>query len=238
MTNFDQALSEIAIFQTLSDAERRAIARQCSWHHVGARDQIIGHLDSSNNVYFIVQGTVRAVNFSHAGKEVSFRDIQPGEMFGEFAAIDDVPRSANVFALTDAFVGSLSAAAFRATLERHPTVALAVMRMLTGQIRRLTERVFEFSTLAVNNRIDAEILRLAMAAGVAHNTAKISPAPTHAEIASRASTHREAVTREMNALARDGVVEQAGRTLIVKDFGRLQDTVALTLGEYAPIHEC
>ena len=111
MTNFDQALSQIEIFQTLSDDERTAIARQCNWRRVEARDQIIGHLDPSTDVFFVVQGTVRAVNFSLSGKEVSFRDIEPGEMFGEYAAIDDVPRSANVFALTDAFIGSLSAAA-------------------------------------------------------------------------------------------------------------------------------
>lgn len=231
MTNFDQALSQIGIFFSLSDAERTAIARQCNWQRFSPGDQIIGHLDSSNNVYFIVQGTVRAVNFSQTGKEVSFRDIRPGEMFGEFAAIDDVPRSANVYALTDAFVGSLSAMAFRATLARHSTVALDVMRLLTAQIRRLTDRVFEFSTLAVNNRIDVEILRLAMAAGVTGNVAKISPAPTHAEFASRASTHREAVTREINALARAGIVEQAGRTLVVRDFERLQAAVAQTLGK-------
>ncbi len=238
MKNFDQALSEIEIFRTLSDAERVSIARQCTWRHVDRQKQIIGHLDPTNDIFFVVQGTARVVNYSVSGKQVSFRDIKAGEMFGEYSAIDDIPRSATVFALTDAFIGSLSSTTFLAIIERHPTIALAALRMLTSQVRHLTDRVFEFSTLAVNNRIDAELQRLAVAAGVHDNVAEITLAPTHAEIASRVSTQREAVTREINSLARDGIVEKVDKTLVIKDFARLRDLVSLTLGEFSPASDC
>ena len=70
-------------------------------------------------------------------------------------------------------------------------------------IRSLTTRVYElFSTLAVNNRIQAELLRLASFTCQGGNSARIAPAPTHVEIASRVSSHREAVTRELNRLFR------------------------------------
>jgi len=49
----------------------------------------------------------------------------------------------------------------------------------------------------------------------------LSPAPTHEEIASRVSTHREAVTRELAWLEAQGVVEKAGRTLKITDLERL-----------------
>jgi DNA-binding IclR family transcriptional regulator len=51
--------------------------------------------------------------------------------------------------------------------------------------------------------------------------ARIAPAPTHAEIASRTSTHREAVTRELNRLAKMGVLDQLNRELWIKDVDRL-----------------
>jgi len=70
------------------------------------------------------------------------------------------------------------------------------------EIRELTKRVYEFSTLAVRYRIQAEVLRLANLSSRCGNVVNISPAPTHAEIASRTSTHREAVTRELNRLAK------------------------------------
>jgi hypothetical protein len=41
----------------------------------------------------------------------------------------------------------------------------------------------------------------------------------------RSSTHREAVTRELNRLAKIGIIEQRGRALWIKDFDRLNALV-------------
>jgi CRP-like cAMP-binding protein len=109
-------------------------------------------------------------------------------------------------------------------------VAQALLPQLVMKIRALTARVYEFSTLAVNNRIQAELLRLANL--VSHgNTARIVPAPTHVEIASRVSTHREAVTRELSHLSRVGIIERRGAALIIKDVDLLADMVRDATGE-------
>jgi len=91
--------------------------------------------------------------------------------------------------------------------------------------------VFELSTLHVNNRIQAEVLRLASLAPREGTSVRIVPAPTHVEIASRVSTHREAVTREINRLSRLGIIERRGNTLLVKDVDRLAKIVHEATGE-------
>jgi hypothetical protein len=96
----------------------------------------------------------------------------------------------------------------------HPSVMLAVLHHLTARIRELTERVFEFSTLAVRNRVHAELVRLAREHG-GGKQAVIRPAPTHSEMASRISTHREAVTRELSRLHELGIIAREGRALRV-----------------------
>jgi hypothetical protein len=98
-------------------------------------------------------------------------------------------------------------------------------------VRTLTKRVYEFSTLAVNNRIQAELLRLAGLGTREGKGARISPAPTHAEIASRVSTHREAVTRELNRLSRVGIIERRSGALVVHDLDRLAAMVNEMTGE-------
>ena len=142
-------------------------------------------------------------------------------MFGEFPAIDQGPRSASVEARTQCLVAYMPAAEFRELLRKEWAVTQALLRKLVMTIRALTSRVYEFSTLAVNNRIQAELLRLANLASQGGNAARIVPAPTHVEIASRVSTHREAVTRELNRLSRMGLIERRGGTLLVKDLDRL-----------------
>ena len=96
-----------------------------------------------------------------AGKAVSFRNLGPGEVFGEYPAIDRGPRSASVEAHPRCLVATLAGAAFRKLIETEPVVALAMLPQLVTKIRALTTRVYEFSTLAVSNRIQAELLRLA-----------------------------------------------------------------------------
>ena len=118
-----------------------------------------------------------------------------------------------------------------ALLRDEPLVAERVMRRLTALVRQLSERVIDLSTLGVQNRLHAELLRMARAAGIADNRARLEPAPRHAELASQISTNREQVTRELNVLVRDGLLAKEGRALIVTDAERLARMVAEVRGE-------
>jgi CRP/FNR family transcriptional regulator, cyclic AMP receptor protein len=106
-----------------------------------------------------------------------------------------------------------------------------LLTSLIGTVRTLSERIFEFSTLAVKNRIHSELLRLAREGEREANTARLSPAPTHADIASRISTHREAVTRELNDLTKSGLLKRDGRTLIISDVDKLERLVHEVSGD-------
>jgi hypothetical protein len=64
------------------------------------------------------------------------------------------------------------------------------------------------------------------AAGITANTARIDPAPSHAEIASNISTYREQVSRELSTMAKQGLVRRAGRALLVPDIQRLEKIVS------------
>ncbi|MDH3671406.1 MAG: Crp/Fnr family transcriptional regulator [Gammaproteobacteria bacterium] len=224
-------LSGIEAFRSLSTDDREALASRCDSRRYAADQQIISHTDSSTDVYFIVSGRVRATIYSSSGKEVSFRDIEAGEIFGDLSAIDGKPRSANVVALTDCLIVSMSAEVLWDTLQRYPDVCAVVLKELTKLVRSLAERVVEFSTLGVKNRIHAELLRLAGKHMQDENSAVISPAPTQADIASRVSTTREAVAREMSHLGQIGVIERRNSALVIGDVARLSRMVQEVRGQ-------
>jgi CRP-like cAMP-binding protein len=225
-----QLIAVIGIFEGLSPNDLDALAKRLRCKRYGANQQIISHLDESTDVFLVIEGMVRVTVYSPIGKEVTFRDIAAGEYFGELAAIDGLPRSATVAALTDSLIASMSAETFWEVLQTYPAVAALVLKGLARSVRALTERVFEFSALAVRNRVHAELLRLAREQMVGDNLAIMRPAPTHAELASRISTHREAVTRELNQLSRDGLVERQSGALVIHDVGRLARMVQNVIG--------
>ena len=231
MEESDETLVGIELFGDLAARDFEALDPRCRWRRYRAGQQIVAHHDDTTDVFFIVSGEVRVVIYSLAGKEITFRDMGAGKTFGELSAIDGRPRSANVIALTDAVVPSMPAKVFWRVLRDYPEVAARMLKQLAGLARNLSERVFEFSALGVKNRIHAELLRLARDHGGGDNSAVISPAPTHADIASRVSTHREAVTRELNALDHGGLIERGGGALIIADISRLARLVDETLDE-------
>jgi CRP-like cAMP-binding protein len=230
-TEVEHTLAEVAIFARLPSDALKIIRETCSWEHYQPGEPIVDYLDASDDVFFVTTGEVSVTIYSVSGKAVSFRNLGPGSIFGEYAAIDGDPRCASVVAKSDCIVASMSAAAFRKLLEAEPMVGQALIRELVRNVRTLTKRVYEFSTLAVNNRIQAELLRLASLAPREGKSARLVPPPTHADIASRVSTHREAVTRELNRLSRIGLIERQSGVLIVWDVDRLAEMLHEITGE-------
>ncbi len=225
------SLKSIAILRGLSDDTLAEIAGQCRWQRFMTGQEIISHHDQSLDVYFLVEGKARIIIYSFSGRPVIFRDARPGEVFGEFAAIDQLPRSATVEARSDCLTAAIKPEAFMDALMTHPELAANTMRWLVKQARALTGRVLEFSTLAVRNRLHAELLRLAQEDIRDDGSAVIMPLPTHADLASRISTHREAVTREMSRLSRSGLIDRQGDALVIRELQELSQLVEEVLGE-------
>ena len=229
-----EPLRRVLIFHSVTDPTLELVAASCQFRRYSSKQFIVGHLDDSDDVYFIAEGRARVRIYSSSGRVVGFRNLRAGDMFGEFAAIDGAPRSASIEAETKCLVAVMKASAFRRLITTEPSIALAVMKHFVGQLRTLTARVVEFSTLPVNTRIEVELLRLAEEDGADilenGNSARIAEPPTHVELAGRISTHREAVTRHLSQLDREGLFQRAGRAWILSDLAalraRVEDAVA------------
>ena len=220
-----QSLSQIKLLSDLPGEALKQLEKRCSWRTYSPHEQIIDRQSTTRDVYFIAGGKVRVVNYSLSGREVTFDEIPQGGYFGETAAIDGEPRSATVVALEDTTVAIMSPDAFHQLLIEHPNVALSLMVRMATIIRTSNERIMDLSTLGANNRVYAEILRLAKGDVRDDNTATIRPIPIHGDIASRVSTTRETVARVLNDLARKGLVKREKEALHILDIEHLSDMV-------------
>lgn len=205
---------------TLTIIEKSGVYRRYSPY-----EQIIDRDSASTDVFFIVRGRARIVNYSVTGREIAFDDLTEGDYFGELSALDNRPRSANVMALVDSLLLALPQRTFRQVLERHPAIALEVMTRLANIVRAADERIMDLSTLAAHNRVQAELLRQVRGHARETNRGRISPIPVHSDIASRVSTTRETVARVLNDLARRGIIERTKQALVIHDIASLEEIV-------------
>jgi CRP-like cAMP-binding protein len=219
-------MTELHFLDRLSAGDRAVLEERFVVRNYARGEIVISHLDEDREVFFVLEGRLRATLYSSHGHEVSYRDIGTGDVVGELAAIDGAPRSATVEALEPARVGLLSADAFLELVKTCPGLNTILLEHLSAQIRRLTGRVFEFTTLVVRDRLLHELLRLAEAAGVQEGRVEIRPAPTQFELAHRISSHREVVSREMSGLAKAGLVVKRQGALIVSDLEQLRGLIA------------
>jgi CRP-like cAMP-binding protein len=224
MTSAESAredLSPLSGFEMFGDFDAeslRSLEQRCRWHSYKAGTTILDSAELANHdVFFVVEGMVRIVNFSASGREIAFANIHHGEYFGELAAIGDAPRSANVVAIEDCRLASLAPSTFRALIMDHPEIALRVIERLADIVRRCDRRIMDLSTMTAVNRIYAELLRLAKPDNADHSTWVIRPMRTQSEIASHVSTTRETVARAMKQLAMAGIVERRGKTLYIRE---------------------
>ena len=89
----EQSLKRIALLSSLRQPELLRVETACSWKWYGPEEQIIDRRSETQDVFFMAQGTVRVVNYSLSGREITFDDVGEGRYFGEMSAIDGEPES-------------------------------------------------------------------------------------------------------------------------------------------------
>ena len=218
-------LAGIELLSDLSPKQLADVEKRCRWRSYQAREQILDREGGGTDVYFVVEGKVDILNYSRSGREVAFAEVTPGSYFGELSALDRRKRSASAMAVADTTIASMSGDMFKKLLLDHPKVAFVILLHLAGMVRNADARIMDLSTLSAINRVQAEILRLAKLAEPGGNVGLIRPFPVHADIASRASTTRETVSRVISNLVRVRIVERAEDTLKVLDLERLANLI-------------
>mmetsp|Transcript_6999 Transcript_6999/g.11318 ORF Transcript_6999/g.11318 Transcript_6999/m.11318 type:complete len:228 (+) Transcript_6999:3313-3996(+) len=174
---------------------------------LGTQRELFVQGETGREVFFLVRGRLLAVHWTRSGREILFSRIEEGDAVGELAAIDGGSRSLTVYAQQDCFVIAMPTEGYLHLLATHPDVSLRVMRNLSALVRGLTQRAYQNSTMTVEERVRRCIVRLAVEASAFHTQGEIKDAPTHSEIASLIGANREAVSRAISALKKNGTIE-------------------------------
>jgi len=199
------------------------LEKKCRWQEYAADEIVVDINDETTDVYFVVKGKLRAMDFlSEEEEEVALAELLPGYSFGELSAIDLKVRSARVTTLEPTLLASLPSKDFRKLLIDCPGISLALLKTFAGFIRTLNTRITELSTMSPHQRIYHELLRISEPDTQSDGAWIILNAPHHAELAAWVGAEKQTVAEAIGALARDGVIERKHKSLRINDRARLQ----------------
>ena len=94
-----QRIEAIPLFSGVSEQAVSDIVSACHVRRYSAGEHVLHHQETTSDIFFVLDGQVRVVIYAPNGRDVSFRDLGAGAVFGELAAIDQQPRSASVVAI-------------------------------------------------------------------------------------------------------------------------------------------
>lgn len=221
-------LSRLRFFEGAAADALRDAARACSAITAQEGAQILDGGQGDAAVYGIVQGAVRITMRTASGLELVMGDLGPGEIFGEMAVIVDGERSASAIALCHSTFCRMPGECFLDLVLASPPLALRLMRLLAERVRAKDVREMELTALPVRFRLCADLLRLARPR--AGGGMVVSPPPQQHILGARIGARREAVSRELAALARLGLVEVSRRAITLRDPDRMRAMVQAAYG--------
>src|SRR5262249_26345289 len=117
--------------------------------------------DPGSGLMAVLAGEVKISVPSAEGKEAVLNVIPAGSVFGEIALLDGRPRTADAVATEDCDVLVLDRREFVPLLRANPDLALRLMELLCGRLRRTSEQVEDVMFLDLEGRLAKALLRLA-----------------------------------------------------------------------------
>lgn len=160
-------LQQNRLFKGLSEADLKALIGVMERQYFEPGDVLFRKGDAGARMYVVLAGRVRIYMEDSAGNPITFRFYGPREIFGEFAVLDQQPRSTFADAEQKLEVLSLDRESFLAVLQVRPLVGLAMMRSLAERVRYTTiylEKVLQWTHLLSAGEYDNALRELMVSA--------------------------------------------------------------------------
>ncbi|MCA9973011.1 MAG: Crp/Fnr family transcriptional regulator [Anaerolineales bacterium] len=190
-------LKQSPLFAALSEAQLRQIAADVVERRFASGEIIFREGDPGQVLYVVRSGQVRIFVNGVDGSETSVILFgRAGEMFGELAVVDGLPRSATAVALDTTILYLITRADFRKHMQRCPQFALNFMKELSMRVRYNTRQMDSLASLGIPQRLARKLMELAQDYGRAtQDGVCLDLTLTQADLASLVGATRESVNK-------------------------------------------
>ncbi len=221
------ALRGVPLFRLLNERQARELARVAHRYRYGAGQRIVTQGDSGDSFYVILSGQVKVSVMSPEGQEAILVVLDAGEGFGEFALLDDQPRSATIEATQPTEAVALRKDDFTRLLRQMPDIAIGLLKVLTKRLRDTDQLVQDAAFLDVGDRLAKKLLTLMDTHGRPgpQGSIELNLRLTQGELASMIGATRESVNKQLGAFRNEGVVAIDRQRIVILRPQSLRDRV-------------
>ncbi len=217
-------LSMVDVFEMLSREELEELAHRASDTTYGQGEDLCTRQEGGGKLYAVKEGRVQLYVVLPNEGEVTLSVVEGGSIFGEMALTDDrLGEKVSARALVPSLVCALKTEDVQQLIESNPRVGLAMVRMLSQRLREAEARLAELAHKQIPARLSNLILKLSATEGIMTREGIRIPTPyTHRQLGTMIGANREAVTRAMIGLRKQGAVEMVDHCIYLRDHEALE----------------
>ena len=218
-------LSELALFEGISEPDLMAIGHATLMTRCSRGQQILSPDDPPDRIHIIKQGRVRVYRLSPDGKQLTLDIYEKGTVLGDMSLLGQgrLPE-AYAEALDDGVICTITPNELRGLIERFPIIGVNIIRHLS---RRLDSAERELEAMAyrrVDQRLARRLIDLAARFGVRTERGTLIQARlTQQELAEMVGTTRETLAHTLGDFRRNGLLDTSRHRVLIRDAERLAE---------------
>ena len=191
--------------------------------HFKRGEIIIRADDEPQGIYYLKSGYVRVYSFSKNGEELTQIIFKPGDIFPVSWAINNIPSSYFVEAMTTASLFRVPREEFLRYVGDKPDILFELTRRMLVRFLGLMRRMEYLAFGNAYSKVASILLICAERFGEKRgNHVEIGVPMTHNDIANLVGMTRETVSIEMKKLEKKGLIAYRGRNLEIADLKKLR----------------
>jgi len=182
-----------------------------------AKDMIFAPGDPDDQLYFLLEGTVRLYKIYGQYKEATVALLKDGGVFGELSLEEGPWQTVFAEALTDARVIGVRKPILAEVVKRRPELATKLFFSFSERLRQSEEVIDSLLEREVSARLATLLANLGNRFGETNGSATVlNVRLTHQDLANMIVSTREAVSKVMSEFQREGLIEVRDRRIAIK----------------------
>ncbi len=183
---------------------------------LAAKDMIFAPGDPDDQVYFLLEGTVRLYKIYGDYKEATVALLREGDVFGELSLQETSRQNAFAEAITPARVAVVRKSVLNEVTKRCPEFALRLFSSFSERLRQSDETIESLLDREVSARLATLLSHLGDRFGEPDGSGTVLKVRlTHQDLANMIASTREAVSKEMSEFQRAGLIETRNHRIVV-----------------------
>lgn len=187
----------------------------CRHKRFRAKSSIIKEGDPSDDLFYIISGSVTVLTEDDKGREIVLAYLNPGDFFGEIGLFDDDNRSAFVRARTNCEIAQMSYNKLKSLNALFPDLLLAMASQMAVRLRKTSRKVTDLAFTDVQGRVARTLLDLCKEPDAMTHPDGMQIRITRQELGRIVGCSREMVGRVLKHLEEQHLIAVSGKTMVI-----------------------